>query len=90
MGQYERDVTNEQSFRILKVYRKELEIATRQVRCCCDECLSTPLYGYYVAVLNRWLCPKCFNHWLKNATRYQEDAWVEERNYQFYKALLKF
>lgn len=90
MEQCERDIMNEQSFKILKVYRKELEMATEQESCCCDECLATLEYGYYVAVLNRWLCPKCFNHWLKSATRYPEDTWVEERNYQFYKTLLRY
>lgn len=90
MQQHKRDVINEQSFRILKVYKKELEIATEQDRCCCDDCLATPEYGYYVAVLNRWLCPKCFNHWLKYAIRYKEDMPVEEKNYQFYKKLLNF
>lgn len=90
MKPHKRDIVNEQSFRILKVYKKELEEATRQKQCCCDECLSTPEYGYYVAVLNRWLCPKCFNHWLKYAVRYKEDILVEERNYQFYRNLLRF
>lgn len=86
----QRDVINEQSFRVLKVYKKELEDATMQDKCCCDDCLAAPEYGYYVAVLNRWLCPMCFNHWLKYAVRYKEDMLVEEKNYQFYKKLLNF
>lgn len=88
MKSHEREITNEQQFRILKVYKEELEKATKQEQCCCDNCLATPEYGYYVAVLNRWLCPRCFNHWLKNAVRHKEDILVEERNYQLYKNLL--
>lgn len=86
----ERDVINEQQFRILKVYKDELEKATAQSYCVCDTCLAQPDCGYYVAVLNRWLCPKCFNRWLKDAVRYPEDMWIEERNYQYYRHLLNF
>lgn len=87
---HKRDVINEQQFRILKVYKNELEEATKQEQCCCDYCLAAPIYGYYIAVLNQWFCPKCFNHWLKNAIKYKEDTLVEERNYQFYRKQLGF
>ena len=88
MKKCDRDVMNEQGFRILKVTKEELEIATDQECCFCDSCMKTPEYGYYVAVLNCWLCPQCFNRWLNNAIRYPEDTEVEERNYQRYRALL--
>jgi hypothetical protein len=44
--------------------------------------------GYYVAVLNSWLCPLCYAKWKKHATRYSEDVPVEERNYRRYKELI--
>lgn len=90
MEQNKRDVQNEQNFRVLLVSKKELEKATMQSKCVCDECLATPEYGYYVAVLNRWLCPRCYERWIMGATRYLEDCWVEEMNYGFYKGLLGF
>lgn len=90
MKKCKRDVENPQGFRVLQVSRTELEQATQQVHCVCDDCMSSPEYGYYVAVLNRWLCPKCYSRWIKAATRYQEDIWVEEKNYQFYRNLLGY
>lgn len=90
MELHKREVMNEQKFRVLKVYRAELGKATDNDSCCCDSCLATPIYGYYIAVLNSWFCPKCFNHWLKNAVRYKEDIPIEEKNYQFYRNLLGF
>lgn len=87
MKRCDRDVKNEQGFKILKITKDELEEATEQ-GCFCDSCMSTPEYGYYVAVLNRWLCPFCFDRWIQNAIRYREDTLVEEKNYQGYRNLL--
>lgn len=84
-----REVKNEKGFRVLSVSRSELEKATCQTHCCCDSCLATPEFGYYVAVLNMWFCPKCYEHWMTTATRYLEDSIVEERNYLKYKTLLE-
>lgn len=86
----ERDVQNKQGFRVLKVSREELERATCQSRCVCDRCMQSPEYGYYVAVLNCWLCPRCYEQWILNAKRYPEDILVEEKNYQFYREKLGF
>ena len=50
------------------------------VRCHCplkmcirDRCNGTSNTGYYVAVLNCWFCPKCYNEWYGCATHYPED-----------------
>lgn len=90
MEQNRRDVANKQNFRVLLVWRDELEKATKQAKCVCDDCLASPIYGYYVAVLNRWMCEKCYKRWVEAAVRYPEDSWVEEKNYNFYKKLLGF
>lgn len=42
-------------------------------------------YSYYIAVLNQWFCPKCYQAWYHRATYYPEDAKVENRNFEFYK-----
>lgn len=82
-------VDNAKGFKVINVPRKILEAATGQKKCVCDDCLSSPEYGYYVAVLNRWLCPTCYKHWIACATRYEEDTPIEEKNYNFYMKLLK-
>lgn len=55
----------------------------------CDRC-GQPSFGagYYVAVLNCWYCPSCYDDWMKRAIRYDEDIPIEEKNYQFYKKRL--
>ena len=83
-------VDNVKGFKVINdVPRKVLETATGAEKCICDECLSSPDTGYYVAVLNRWFCPTCYKHWMACARRYGEDAAIEERNYNFYMKLLK-
>ena len=54
----------------------------------CDHCNESPQHGYYVAVLNFWLCPDCYDRWIKNAKRYPEDNAVENMNFRYYKSLL--
>lgn len=54
----------------------------------CDTCGKPSINGIYVAVLNRWLCPKCFEEWHKIAICYPEDSDVEFRNFQYYATLL--
>lgn len=76
-------------FKVIKCPRKILEAATAQIKCVCDDCLSSPDTGYYVAVLNRWLCPTCYEHWVKSAERYTEDIPIEEKNFNYYLKLLQ-
>lgn len=57
----------------------------------CDFCNDAPLPsqgGYYIAVLNSWYCPKCYEDWYKRAKYYPEDADIENRNFEFYRDLL--
>ncbi len=53
----------------------------------CDRCNGTSNTGYYVAVLNCWFCPKCYNEWYVCATHYPEDIKIENKNFEFYKNL---
>lgn len=79
---------NGKYFKVLKVSRKRLEKATGQTKCVCDNCLASPVVGYYVAVLNRWLCSDCFWRWYKSGFNYEEDHPIETKNYNFYSKLL--
>ena len=51
----------------------------------CDDCNDGILPSdtcYYVAVLNRVFCKKCYDEWIAGAKYYSEDAPFEERNYK--------
>lgn len=50
----------------------------------CDYCSERPEHGYYIAVLNKWFCPKCWKEFKKRAVWYPEDAQIEERNFKHY------
>lgn len=50
----------------------------------CDNCSSAPYKGYYIAVLNRWFCPECYEDWKEEAEWFHEDADIERKNYEFY------
>lgn len=39
---------------------------------------------YYIAVLNRLFCTKCYKEWYATATRYDEDIPYEERYFNKY------
>ena len=82
------EVKTSEGFLVLKVSNQGLAKATDQEYCVCDQCLASPKEGYYVAVLNSWLCPLCYAKWKKRATRYSEDIPIEERNYRRYKELI--
>ena len=82
------EVKTSEGFLVLKVSNYELAKATGTQYAICDNCCFDDEYGYYVAVLNSWLCPLCYAKWKKTATRYSEDVPVEERNYRRYKELI--
>lgn len=54
----------------------------------CDRCNGTPETGIYIAVLNSWYCPKCFEDWHTTARHYDEDKRIEEKNFTAYKDVL--
>ncbi len=54
----------------------------------CDSCNKSNYTGYYIAVLNRWYCDKCYEEWYAGAKRYTEDIPIETRNYNHYSKIL--
>lgn len=48
----------------------------------CDRCNNATFDGYYIAVLNRWFCPSCYEEYISRATWYPEDSAIEDRNYE--------
>lgn len=72
-------VKNKKGFKVLKMDLVEInQIGGFGI---CDFCNSASTTGYYIAVLNQWYCPKCYQEWYNRATYYQEDAAVENRNF---------
>lgn len=56
----------------------------------CNEYIKKDEICYYVAVLNRILCAKCFKKFILSATYYKEDCFVEMKNYSRIKAELEY
>lgn len=78
-------VDNPKRFKVIELSRNELaKIGGIGI---CDRCNGTSNTGYYVAVLNCWFCPKCYNEWYGCATHYPEDIKIENKNFEFYKNL---
>lgn len=73
-----------------KVIRTESLVETLKLGgiAMCDSCNGASFTGYYIAVLNRWYCDKCFNEWYAWAKRYDEDSKIEERNFERYSSKL--
>lgn len=74
-------------FKVIKASAKEMFEAVGSPGIC-DYCSERPEQGYYIAVLNQWLCPECFEDFKRNRKWYPEDAVVEQRNYIYYGLLL--
>lgn len=79
-------IENEKGFKVIEVTKAEI------VRLggfgICDHCGRPSSRGYYVAVLNRWMCPVCYKMWMGYAVHYPNDIAVEDRNFYRYKELL--
>ena len=75
-------IKNSKGFKVIKISRTEIveKLSKQGAVGICDNCISTPVEGYFVCVLNRWLCEKCYNEWMSRAVNYPED-----RRYEDYK-----
>ena len=81
-----KEIETDKGFLVMEVSRQELLSALgKQTLGVCDFCFANAENGYYVAVLNQWLCKECYEKWLKTADYYPEDSRVEIRNYEYYK-----
>ena len=70
-------------FKVIKASAKEMFEAVGSPGTC-DYCSERPEHGYYIEVLNKWFCPKCWKEFKKRAVWYPEDAQIEERNFKHY------
>lgn len=82
-------VKNDKGLKIIQCSSKEMRLATGNPSPVCDNCISDCENGYYVAVINRWLCESCYQEFMKFAKKYDEDCYIEDRNFNTYLDLLK-
>ncbi len=82
---------NEKGFRVMEITRSELLCVLQEHGSIgiCDDCGERSPRGYYVAVLNRWLCPECYRKWYEGAVNYPEDRKYEEGNFNMYRQLFE-
>lgn len=80
---------NKKGFKIIQVSRSELmdKLCLYGAMGVCDHCNETTPTGYYIAVLNQWFCPKCYQDWYHRARIYPEDVAIENKNFEFYKKI---
>lgn len=70
-------------FKVIKASAKEMRDAVGSLGIC-DYCAEHSDEGYYIAVLNKWYCPKCWEEFKLRAVWYPQDAMVEDRNFTCY------
>lgn len=74
---------NKKNFLVIQMTQQEAVLIWGRFGGCgiCDLCNKVPEYGFFVAVLNEYLCPDCFNDWIKRAKNYKEDKHFEKLNF---------
>ena len=75
--------TTDNGHTILEVGCKEMKNACNSL-CICDFCgeqQTCDSTGFYIPVLNKWYCKKCYAIWEADCKYYPEDEGIAERNY---------
>lgn len=80
-------VSEATDFKVAEVSQIELmdKLGPLGAKGVCDFCMSEPETGYYVAVLDQWLCPKCYNEFIQNNTPDPRDNWFEDVRFAWFK-----
>ena len=75
-------VDNYKKFKVLEITRQEMMDKLTRYGCLgiCDMCNRPTSVGYYVAVINQWMCEDCYNDFIKSVDRYEEDMRIEKRH----------
>ena len=71
-------IENEKDFIVFKATAKDTEAMGGMG--ICDHCNEFAEEGYLVAVLNHYLCEKCYQEFITRAKHYPEDEWYEKKN----------
>lgn len=86
-------VENKKGFKVIQISRKELIDMFGQHGNVgiCGGCRKEADIGFYVAILNSWLCPHCYKEWYNkvyNHEYYKQYENLENSNFNFYKYIL--
>ncbi|WP_234110175.1 hypothetical protein [Chryseobacterium sp. R2A-55] len=73
-------VESDKVFKVIKMTRSEL-VESLGGYGICDHCNDSLLEGYYVAVLNHWICEADYFKWHESAVNHPEDKELEEWNF---------
>lgn len=76
-------VDNYKKFKVLEITRQEMMDKLTRYGCLgiCGMCNRPTSVGYYVAVIDLWMCEDCYNDFIKSFNRYEEDMRIENRNF---------
>lgn len=83
-------VNNKQGFKVISMDDMDeiLRVGCGFGNICdfCGEVMSKKYY--YVAMLNRMMCEKCYKRWIAHAKRHKEDILYEMKNFYYYAGIL--
>lgn len=73
-------------FKVLEISRKELieKLGHLGALGLCDYCMKPSDTGYYIAVLDQWLCPKCYHEFIERNVPIPEDCRYETLMFNTY------
>ena len=77
---------NKKGFKVLFTY--DVECLSWGGYAICDMCNNKSFIGYFVSVLNFWVCPECFKEWYKTAKHYEVDIPYEIKKYEQISSML--
>ena len=76
-------IDNAKGFKVIEMSLPE------SVKAFGDSCGRAAYTAYYIAILNEAFCPYCYEEWQKLAERYEEDAAIEQHNFDVAKNMLR-
>jgi len=82
-------VENKAGFKVIEVSRKELveKLGHMGAVGICDYCARSPKNGYYIAVLDHWYCPECYNRFIRENQPVLADKWFEDNRFNWFRNL---
>jgi hypothetical protein len=82
-------IENKKGFKVIEISKEELLKKLSQYGCIgiCDFCGKPTEVGYYVAVINQWLCQDCYQDFISKVSYCIDDKPIEDRNFKFYSKL---
>lgn len=83
-------VTNKKGHKAIKVSRQEMieRLSRYGTLGICDKCMNPSTEGYYVAVINMWLCPDCYKKFVDTVDHYESDEPIENKNFINFKRIM--